>query len=372
MITKVAMLGFGRFGCAFAARLAASGVGLSAYDPVADIPEDWRATSPQDAAADADLIVLAMPVSEFRRSLEELRPLLRPQQIVMDVGSVKLGPEADLREVLGSERPWVASHPLFGPVSIAKGERRLEVVLCPNPLHPQAVSEVARFLQAQGFRILHYGAEEHDREMAANHALTFFLAKGLLDAGLHLDSPIAPPSAAGIRNSLASVQADAGQLYATLQRANPFAAEVRQKFLEALAAADAALRSPAAAGATAHAEPASLRIAESAQTPPQLQQARELIDDLDRELLQLLARRAELSMRAAHAKVDVGRGVRDDARERSVLEQRRQMASDFQLDREAVAEVFQAIMAFSRRHQVQGLVEEGRPQRPNSPPEDQT
>ena len=76
-----------------------------------------------------------------------------------------------------------------------------------------------------------------------------------------------------------------------------------------------------------------------------------MIDELDQELLLLLARRAELALRAARAKAEAGRGVRDPRREEALLGARRERAESLGLDPEGVAEIFRAVLNLSRVHQ---------------------
>lgn len=359
MITTVAILGHGRFGRAMSERLLEQECKVVAYDPVAEVPNDIRVADMASAVAAAELVVLAMPVSQIRPSLLKLKSMLRPNQIVMDVGSVKSGPAAWMEEILGDGIPWVATHPLFGPVSLARGERPLRVVICPNLQHPRTVQEVESFLGEMGFDVSSLNPEQHDREMAASHALAFFVAKGFIDADLLLDSEFAPPSVRAIRRTLDSVQADAGQLFGTLHRDNPYAGEMRAKLLASLIATDDALRNPVGEGdegGTSERDEG-LDIAESSPTSPQLLLARDLIDEIDTELMQLLARRAELSMRAARAKAEVGKGVRDPKRETDLLHRRRDIANSYGLDPDAVEGVFQSILNFSRRHQSEHLDE---------------
>ena len=79
--------------------------------------------------------------------------------------------------------------------------------------------------------------------MASTHALTFFLAKGLLDIDADFFAEPLPPSTRGIALAIRTVQADAGHLLETLHRANPHAASARRELLDSLGALDALLSS---------------------------------------------------------------------------------------------------------------------------------
>ena len=76
-----------------------------------------------------------------------------------------------------------------------------------------------------------------------------------------------------------------------------------------------------------------------------------VIDEIDLELLELLARRVEVAQRAARAKAKVGQPVRDPEREAELLLERQAKAEELGLDGLSTAEVFRAILGFSRLHQ---------------------
>jgi len=79
-----------------------------------------------------------------------------------------------------------------------------------------------------------------------------------------------------------------------------------------------------------------------------LSETRYLIDELDRDLVRLLARRAHLSKRAGSIKAIHGRSIRDPERERSLLDQRKEWAREEDLDPDPVVDIFDAILRFSR------------------------
>ncbi len=233
-MAQVALMGYGRFGRALGALMEEAGVTYRALDPLVEVPAPLRATTLPELVDQADLILVAVPVPRLRASLEALRPCLRPSQLVMDVGSVKVKPVEALAEVLGAAVPWVGTHPLFGPLSLAMAERPRQVVICPTPLHPEAARRARRFFERLGCEIIEQTPESHDQVMAHTHALTFFVAKGMIEAGAGGEVPFAPASFKALARTIEVVRADAGHLFAAIQHENPFASEARRRLLDAL------------------------------------------------------------------------------------------------------------------------------------------
>ena len=350
----VAILGYGRFGRALGELLVEAGLRHRAYDSHSDVPAEYRCDSVRQLVDGATFVVVAVPVDRMRTALAEIRPQLAPTQIVLDVGSVKVRPAAALAEIMGEAIPWCGSHPLFGPLSLARAERPLRVVLCPAAAHPGAAARVHALYERIGCEVIEQTPESHDRVMAHTHALTFFVAKGMIDAGAGMDVPFAPPSFQAIARTIETVRSDAGHLFAAIARDNPFAAEARKQLVSALSSIDQALDAQEAARAGgADEDPDSTRfvIPDLGDRSPELKQAREYIDAVDREIMRLLAQRAQLSQRAADAKSKIGAPVLDATREAEVLGARRAWASDLKVDADAAIDVFRAIMTMSRRAQ---------------------
>lgn len=350
-MTRLGILGYGRFGAAFADLCLERGLEVAAWDPAVRPPGPLAVDGPASLCARSDLVLLATPVPALGELLRELRPSLGPGRWVMDVGSVKVRPWEAMESALGGEVPWVASHPLFGPVSLAQAERPLRVVLCPSPRHPGAAEEARRFYGKLGCEVLEQSPHDHDRTMARTHALVFFLAKGLLDSGAGESVEAPPPSFQALARTLDLVRGDAGHLFRVLQQENPYAPAARRRLLGALQAVDRALEEETEG---AGARPVGrLDIAAPAGPAEELRDARELIDAVDRELLSLLERRARLARRAARAKGSLGVGIQDEGREAKLLESRRRWALERGLSPGAVEAMFQLILAQSRALQAE-------------------
>ncbi|MDP9151708.1 MAG: prephenate dehydrogenase/arogenate dehydrogenase family protein [Myxococcota bacterium] len=349
----VGILGYGRFGRALGQLFQEAGVTHRAYDPLAEVPAQFRAGSPRSAVVGASFVVVAVPVARMRAALTEVRAHLVESQVVLDVGSVKVRPVAALSDLLGDAIPWCGTHPLFGPLSLALAERPLRVVVCPAPahlaFHRQAANRVRALYERIGCEVIEQTPESHDRVMAHTHALTFFVAKGMIDAGAGMDVPFAPPSFQAIARTIETVRSDAGHLFAAIARDNPYAAEARKGLVNALSSIDRTLDLEAEVDDAP--TDASTCIPDLGDRSPELKQTREHIDAVDRDILRLLERRAQLAQRAAQAKAQLGAPVLDGTREAEVLAARRLWAEEFKLDGEAVSDVFHAIMTMSRRAQ---------------------
>jgi prephenate dehydrogenase len=348
----VALLGYGRFGRSLGQLVADAGIPFRAYDPSASIAPEHRAASLAELVSGATFVVVAVPVSAVRASLLDLRPLLSPSQIVVDVGSVKVRPAAALEEVLGTAIPWCGSHPLFGPLSLAMAERPLRVVVCPAAAHPQAAARVRDLYERIGCEVIDQTPEGHDRVMAHTHALTFFVAKGMIDAGAGMEVPFAPPSFQAMARAIEAVRSDAGHLFAAVAHDNPFAAEARKELVQALSAIDRALDDEARTGAgQGEVAAGDVSIPDLGARSPELREARDHIDAIDRDIVHLVARRMELARRAAKAKAAIGAPVLDGAREAELLATRGQWARDEKVDPAGVEDLFRAILTLSRRTQ---------------------
>jgi prephenate dehydrogenase len=338
------VIGYGRFGAALCGLLEEAGLPVRAWDPSAPVPPERSGGTLDELVEDARFVVLAVPVSQIRPVLSRIRPHLSARHIVADVGSVKVGPAETLEELLGDEVPWVATHPLFGPDSLALGERPLRVVLCPNGRHGKAEREVSVLCRRLGCQVIEQDAHDHDRAMAATHALGFFVAGGLIDIGATFDSPVVPPSSSGLARLLRSVRGDAGHLLGVLHRANPYASPVRKSLLAALAELDHQLD---------HADVAPT-LPDLGERSPRLRAIRDHIDSVDADLLELLARRSALARRAKAEKAKIGAGVRDPAREVKLRAARRERAEELGLDASAVDGIFGAIVRASVKMQEEG------------------
>lgn len=196
---KVVVVGVGLIGGSFALALKAAGVAgrIVGVGRRAQTLERARslgivdAVGGMDAAtlADADLVLVAVPVAQTGSVLASLAPLVGPSTIVTDAGSTKGDVVAAARSAMGARiGQFVPGHPVAGTehsgpdAAFPELFRDCNVVL--TPLAENAAADVARVRRAWeacGARAQELDIAEHDEILAAVSHLPHVLAFALVD-----------------------------------------------------------------------------------------------------------------------------------------------------------------------------------------------
>jgi prephenate dehydrogenase len=198
---KLAVIGLGLIGGSLARSVRAgraAGMVVAGFDTdprqmrlAADLGVvDHVAGSAAEAAAGADLIVIAVPVLHTAEALQALLPGKTATAVVTDVGSTKQSVLADVAKVCGGKvPPWfVAGHPIAGTEksgvanSFAELFHGHRVILTPHPgQNPDARERVALLWRAAGARVVEMEPAQHDAIFAATSHLPHLLAYSFVD-----------------------------------------------------------------------------------------------------------------------------------------------------------------------------------------------
>lgn len=196
-IDKLAVIGVGLIGasCALAARAAGAvsqviGIGRSqanldralargAIDRGLLLDAAWVRE-----VADADLVLIAIPVAQYRSVLPALAGVLGDRTVITDAGSTKQDVVLAARETLRAKlAQFVPGHPIAGNErsGAEAGDAALyvgrQVILTPLPeTSAEAVALVTDFWTACGARVTLLDAGRHDRILAAVSHLPHLLA----------------------------------------------------------------------------------------------------------------------------------------------------------------------------------------------------
>lgn len=229
----VGIVGMGSFGM-FAAQLLRRHARVLVYDEnpsIVKVPGVRKMALPT-LAAEADFIILAVPLGATAEVLCTLRSHLHPKTLLIDVCSVKTEPTKLYEKLLPGHTELLMTHPLFGPESAAKTTRGHTIVVTNKPT--ARGERVLSFCKDQlGINIVRVDAAQHDEAMAEVHALTFFIARAL--NVMHLGEPsFMTPSFHMLEQLVDYDRHHSEALFLTMERGNPFARSVRDRFVRTL------------------------------------------------------------------------------------------------------------------------------------------
>jgi prephenate dehydrogenase len=243
---SLSIFGFGAFG-QFMARHLSAHFDLSACDPkdhaalATGLGARWATLA---EAAKSEVLILALPVQNFAPLLRELGPHLRarsPAPLVLDVASVKLKPIESMMRLLPPETSIIGTHPLFGPQSGKNGVAGLPIALCRARASEEQFACVRRFLgETLGLKVLEVSPEAHDRQMAYVQGLTHLLSRALGELSLP-ETPLATGAYQRLLEMRSNLANDSWELFLTIERENPFAADARRLLAAKLAELEARL-----------------------------------------------------------------------------------------------------------------------------------
>lgn len=196
---KIVIVGMGLIGGSVARGLArlgfegeVIGVGRDA-EPLAQALSDGCLTGftmdLQTACADADLVIIAVPVLAITSVLHELAPVLAEHTVLTDVASVKQEVVAAAATVFGKVPDnFVPGHPIAGSEQSGYGAAKPDlfsgrrVILTPLAhTSADAVALVTELWQEIGAEVVQMPVAHHDEVLAATSHLPHLLAFGLVD-----------------------------------------------------------------------------------------------------------------------------------------------------------------------------------------------
>jgi prephenate dehydrogenase len=230
---NLGLIGFGQFG-QLAAGVLKAHFDVLVFDRASEAADRARdlgvAFGSLEAVASREVVVVAVPVAAMREVLVAIAGHLQPGALVVDVGSVKMLPAQWMDELLPAHADIVATHPLFGPQSVARdGLPGLRLVVC--PVRGDRHERVATFGRSLGLAVTLSTPEDHDQEMAYVQALTHLIGRALVNLGIP-DERLATQSYQHLLELCGLIGADTFELFKAIQTQNPFAPQVVSAFVE--------------------------------------------------------------------------------------------------------------------------------------------
>jgi prephenate dehydrogenase len=176
----------------------------------------------EDAAQICDVVVVSVPIAATAEMIARVGPLLKKDQLLMDLTSLKKEPMALMLAHSVSE--VVGCHPLFGPqVADAKNQN---IVLCPGR-GEAGYAWLKNIFDKNGYSLVERTPDEHDRMMAIvqvlNHLNTVALGLAIAETGLsraEVDS-FSTPVFRSKMDIVEKVFTESPELYADIIARNP-------------------------------------------------------------------------------------------------------------------------------------------------------
>ena len=180
-----------------------------------------------DIAQECDLVIVSVPIRDTVKVIEEIAPLLRKDQLLCDLTSLKVGPVAAM---LKSKAEVIGLHPMFGPT--VRSLKQQTIIACPARAKDASVDALLAVFRTQGAVCTITTPEEHDRMMAVVQGLTHFVTLCMADSvrrlGIDIDATKAFTSPVyrielSLVGRLLSQDPD---LYGSILQQNPFVLDV--------------------------------------------------------------------------------------------------------------------------------------------------
>ncbi len=237
-IMKFGIVGYGAFGSLLARLLSGHGQ-VMVFDQSSErsepIPPGVMFTERYGDLAGCSAVFIATPLESIRDVCEQLSLVVQDDMIVADVCSVKVKPAQVMQEILGGRCRLLATHPLFGPQTVSSVDDVAGKKLVWHEISDEGGFGPLRelFEQGLGIEIVEVSPEEHDREMAWVHGLTFFAGKALLS----MNPPTSTLGTNYYQKLLDLVEVEKGhsdELFMTIQQGNPYTDDIRREFMNSL------------------------------------------------------------------------------------------------------------------------------------------
>ena len=214
---------------------------------------DEITNDPAQAVEDADLVVIATPLSAYQEIGRRIGPALREGAILSDVGSVKQAVIRDLGPHVPPGVHFVPGHPVAGTehsgpeAGFAELFRDRWCILTPPPeTEPEAVAAVGRMWGQFGMRVVTMSADHHDKVLAMTSHLPHLIAYTIVGTATNLEeslkSEVIEFSASGFRDFTRIAASDPVMWRDIFLNNREAVLEIVQRFTEDLTALQRAIR----------------------------------------------------------------------------------------------------------------------------------
>ena len=263
LFKKVAFIGIGLIGSSMARRMARDGlaeefVACARSDETREKALELGLISaafadPAEAAAHADLVVIATPIGSYGAIAEAISHVLKPGAIVTDVGSVKRVVVEAVTPHLPKDTHFVPGHPIAGTEHSGPEagfpelfEGRWTILTPAETTDKDAIDEVAQLWRQMGAMVDVMDAKHHDMVLAITSHLPHLIAYTIVGTATDLEDDLRKEvmkySASGFRDFTRIAASDPVMWRDIFLNNRDATLEILQRFSEDLTALQRAIR----------------------------------------------------------------------------------------------------------------------------------
>ena len=186
-----------------------------------------------EAVKSADVILLSIPMDNFKSVVQEIQPYIHPKQVVIDITSVKVFSVEIMHKHIKTGLT-LGVHPMFGPG--ARSMVNQNFILTPtNEAETALAQKIRGYLETRGARVTVMTPHEHDEMMAVILGLSHFIAIVSADTLLSLGRLKQMEAISGTTYKLLlilveSVISQDPEFYASLQMSLPNMTKIEELF----------------------------------------------------------------------------------------------------------------------------------------------
>ena len=204
--SKIAIIGIGLIGASIA--LAARRAGLVDHiigcdaDPAVGVEADELGlideftTDAVAAVADADLVIMAVPVGALGPLAEQIIPAMKQGAVLTDTGSTKRSVIRDVSPHVSPDIHWLPSHPLAGTEHSGPAAGKVDLfdgrywIVLPLDAPEEVVVTFEAFVTGLGATKERMDPDYHDKVLALTSHLPHLLAYTIVSTATDLESQL--------------------------------------------------------------------------------------------------------------------------------------------------------------------------------------
>lgn len=184
--------------------------------------------------ATCDVVIFAVPISAFESVLTDYSKIAAPNQLLIDILSVKVLPEKVFKKVFENKKQnFIFTHPMFGPDSSKDGFNSLPIMMDGEFCNQSLFEAWSNYFKSKGLNVIEMSCDEHDRLAANSQGLVHLLGRVLdeLKIAPTLIDTLGTKKLLEVRDQTCN---DTFQLFLDLQRFNPYTKKMRKNAINSL------------------------------------------------------------------------------------------------------------------------------------------